>query len=406
MNRILKIVGGPLKGAEIALVGGTRVKVGSGDSCDILVSDATLPKLAFELDVGDEDVTLVTPDGETKTMLDFEAREFGSSAFAIGPAEGVWQEIVWPERGNQESGTGDQELGNEDQGSGSGEEPAEEKPEAEGAKPETGGEEPGAENEKPASRVGYLVSLVVFILVVALLGWFFWRYRDRVAETWRSWFSGRGAEVATAEAAGPTIGDIAARYGLKLSGTADRTVLTGNFKTRAQRLKAVAEIYSVLPGADLELTDDESLLTASSDLLRLVTDGAITVTNAADRALWLKGYAPSPEALHDILVALNTDVPGIDRVDCRGVVCGTGTSEPEYSAPILPGVTPKPRKAKSVVRPNLPVCGILTTPYPCLILRNGARVSVGGEFGGCVIERITSDSVTLRNTSGSFEWRP
>ena len=107
MKRILKIVGGPLKGAEIALVAGTKVKVGSGDDCDVLVSDPTLEKFAFELDVAEDEVTLTLPDGAARTLLDFEVREFGSSAFAVGPAEGVWQELVWPEK--RDRGTGNRD---------------------------------------------------------------------------------------------------------------------------------------------------------------------------------------------------------------------------------------------------------------------------------------------------------
>ena len=107
-------MGGPLKGAEIALVAGTRVKVGSGDGCDILVADPTLGKAAFELDVGEDEVTIVTSDGTAKTMLDFEAREFGASAFAIGPAEGAWQEIVWTEKREEGVGNGEEGIGNEE----------------------------------------------------------------------------------------------------------------------------------------------------------------------------------------------------------------------------------------------------------------------------------------------------
>ena len=71
MSYLLKIVEGPMKGAEIALVPGTRVKVGSADSCDIVVADASLPGVAFELDVTDSAVTLILPAGDAKTMHPF-----------------------------------------------------------------------------------------------------------------------------------------------------------------------------------------------------------------------------------------------------------------------------------------------------------------------------------------------
>ena len=163
MNRILRVVGGPLKGAEIALVAGTRVKVGSGDGCDVLVADPTLGKTSFELDVGEDEVTIVTPDGTAKTMLDFEAREFGSSAFAIGPAEGAWQEIVWGEK--SEEGRGKSEEGRGKREDVAGEippkaDPLKEKPKD--VRPET------EDGEKP-SRVSRLVSLVLVAVVVILV---------------------------------------------------------------------------------------------------------------------------------------------------------------------------------------------------------------------------------------------
>ena len=44
MNFLLKIVEGPNKGAEIALVEGVVVSLGKRDDCDIVLADATLPE--------------------------------------------------------------------------------------------------------------------------------------------------------------------------------------------------------------------------------------------------------------------------------------------------------------------------------------------------------------------------
>lgn len=395
MNRILKIVGGPLKGAEIALVAGTKVKVGSGDGCDVLVSDPTLGAVAFELEVTEEDVTVTLPDGTAKTMLDFEAREFGSSAFAVGPAEGVWQEIVWPERRTRGPELGDQGVAKPV------DEPSAAKPEPEAAKAE-------AEDGKTASRASCLVPLVVFLLLIAVLVWLAWRYRDRAAEIWYGWFPDREAEVAKTEAERPTLEEIAVRYALKVAEADGRTVVTGDFKTRGERLRAAAEVYSVRPGADLDFVDDESLFSGASDLLKLVTEGRVEVLSATNRVVALKGYAASTEALREILVALDADVHGVARVDCTGVTCGSNAEAVEElpTFPPVPGEKPRPRRAKSAVSPNLPVCGILTTPYRCLILKDGSRILEGGEFGGCIVERISADAVMLRNAAGAFEWRP
>ena len=56
--------------------------------------------------------------------------------------------------------------------------------------------------------------------------------------------------------------------------------------------------------------------------------------------------------------------------------------------------------------PVLPVCGILTTPYPCLVMRDGRRVMEGAVFGDGVIVEIGADSVTITNSAGRFTWKP
>ena len=94
MSWLLKLVEGPMAGAEVALVNGTRVKVGTSDDCDIVIVDASLPD--FTLDVAEGAVTLLTASGETRVLKPFEIESQGQTAFAIGPAEGVWQSLVRP----------------------------------------------------------------------------------------------------------------------------------------------------------------------------------------------------------------------------------------------------------------------------------------------------------------------
>ena len=96
MNFLLKIVEGPAKGAEVALIEGTRVKVGSSSTCDIVLPDASLAEEAFELDVSESMVTLITPDGTQSQLTPFEIRDFGTTAVAIGPADEAWGELVRP----------------------------------------------------------------------------------------------------------------------------------------------------------------------------------------------------------------------------------------------------------------------------------------------------------------------
>ncbi|MBQ8125301.1 MAG: hypothetical protein IJ173_05350, partial [Kiritimatiellae bacterium] len=57
-------------------------------------------------------------------------------------------------------------------------------------------------------------------------------------------------------------------------------------------------------------------------------------------------------------------------------------------------------------RPTLPVCGILTTPYPCLVLKNGMRVLEGAPLGDSIVLKIEADAVTLTNANGRIVWKP
>ena len=402
MNRILRVVGGPLKGAEIALVAGTRVKVGSGDGCDVLVADPTLGKTAFELDVGEDEVTIVTPDGTAKTMLDFEAREFGSSAFAIGPAEGAWQEIVWAE--TREEGTGKRE---ENVGEVAGEVPPK-------ADPLKKAEDEGREaddGEKP-SRVSCLVSLVLLAIGVILLLALFWYLRC---------YRGCCEERRDAVAPRVTLAEVAARYGLSVSETNGQTVVRGDLKTRAERLAATAAAFQAKPGAEVDIVDDESLYEAADALLGLVAQGtSLRVVAATNRVVVLKGSVASADFLRATLAALANDVPGMAKADCSAVACGgkllgdewlarVPQAEKSQSAAVVPAAVAAvrvPVRADKPAVPRLPVCGIVMTPYPCLILKNGSRISEGGTFGGYTVRCITADSLTLSDGVRTFEWKP
>jgi hypothetical protein len=59
-----------------------------------------------------------------------------------------------------------------------------------------------------------------------------------------------------------------------------------------------------------------------------------------------------------------------------------------------------------VKNPEMPVAGILTVPYPCLVLNDGTRAMEGARFGDYVIEKIEADRVIVRQADGTFEWRP
>ena len=82
MSFLLKIVEGPNKGAEIALVDGVSVTLGKGDECDIVLADPTLPEEPLTIEASADGVSF---DGERLEPLHVVVR--GSTSFAVGPAD-------------------------------------------------------------------------------------------------------------------------------------------------------------------------------------------------------------------------------------------------------------------------------------------------------------------------------
>ena len=94
MNFLLKIVEGPNKGAEIALVEGVAVTLGKSDDCDIILADPTLPDAPCTVEATPSGVTL---DGSS--LEPYHVKTAGSTSFAVGPADVAWGELVWEQRG-------------------------------------------------------------------------------------------------------------------------------------------------------------------------------------------------------------------------------------------------------------------------------------------------------------------
>jgi hypothetical protein len=282
---------------------------------------------------------------------------------------------------------------------------------------------PREEKKRHGGCLGCLVALIVLLLVLAGLAWFF---RDRVKETdwskldWQGFteiFRKSGSSGVSAAPA-PLLGKaglsaIAAKYGLAFSDADDSAKISGNLATRRERLAATAEAYEAMPGVDLDITDDESFRTAAEDALFTLTEGALKVTAATNRVLAIAGGSPSADALAKTLKALNADMPKLRNVDVTGVrlgvpVAGISAGGDADAARRDGGSTSLPnRKPRTANRePRIPVCGILTTPYPCLVLQNGQRVLEGATVGDSVILKIAADSVVVTNASGRFTWKP
>ena len=406
MSFILKIVEGPNKGAEVALVEGVAVTLGKGDDCDIVLADPTMP---------DDPLTLLaSADGVTvggAALEPLHVMTVGATSIAVGPADAPWGELVWPGKEPAKSGV----------------------VEAEGAKPEEaggegsrsdGGTEDGPEKEQPAAPrrrgcLGCLFVLLVAVLALCALAWF---HREKskevckvgyakIRETCSGWglkweFLEKKPDEPAAAVEKPTLDFIAARYDIELTEEGGVAKMSGNFKTRRERLAATAEAYAVQPGVELDFSDDESLRASAEDALFTLTEGALRLSAATNRFLKIVGRSQSAAALKKTLKALDADMPRLNGVDVTGVAFGHVPGSHAAAEPAGGGLYQNAKSRKNAATPSLPVCGILTTPYPCLITRDGRRYHEGAALGDSVIVKIGADSVVLTNSTGRFTWKP
>lgn len=386
MSALLKIVQGPNAGAEIALPDGIEITLGKADTCDIVLADPTLPDAPMTLSATSGGVTL---DGSP--LEPFHVVLHGSTALAVGPADAAWQELVWPKPKVEESA------------------PAPEKAAELSATPVTPSPSPVPATEPKPKKRSWIRRLVILLvlLVVLLLGFLYLAAALRSAHRTREREKAVEAERAAHD---QTLAALADRYHLSVGKTESRRPsFTGNFATRAERLAATAELYSAIPGVTLDLTDDETLRTAVADSLFTSGETGLTVTSVTGRSAVLGGTAASPDALSAALDALRADVPRLDAIDTDAV-----TFRSPGTPAVLPAADPdataarrrRNARAADASNPNLPVCGILSTPYPCLVLQNGTRVFPGAAFGNSVVQSIGPDSVVLATTNGTFTWKP
>lgn len=405
MNWLLKIVEGPLKGAEVALVDGRRVSLGSDDACDIVVGDAALAAQACELDVSGTGVTVLTPDGAATALKPFEVRTFGTTAFAVGPVDQPWGDLVYPPPEAPDTPV-----------------PAPSEPSAE---PEAAEPPPAEAEAAPKRRHGCLGTLLVLLLLLvgalALLHCCRasiearWpqvaRVRAEVESAvqgqWGRWF-GRARPASVPVAKGPSLPELAAQHGLALVETNGVRQLAGNVRRRTERLAIRALALADDPSVQFNLTDDETLRASADELLFVVTEGALKATAASNRVVTLAGYAPSAAKLERALRALAADVPGIERVETKAVQVGGPAPAGTVAAEVAPDAPKggRPRAGQERKRTVEPIAGILMHPYPCVVLRTGLRLAEGAQIGTATIVRIEADRLILRDGKTEFAWRP
>lgn len=424
MSAIVKIVRGANAGAEAALVDGVAVTLGKGDNCDIILADPTLPDAPLTLEAR---ATGVFVDGER--LEPFHVFEYGTAALAVGPADSTWGELVWPVVGaKQEAGKGEEGAAAAD-AKAKGE--AGETDEATGKKDEAGEEKVKDETKKKrgAGCFAFIAIILAILIILAVLWLLVVRQdaigvRDRLPEWTRGDFVTAFVTNAFATAEKPEappeptarelLEKLADEYKLELSSENERAKLSGNLATRAERLAATAKAYATMPGIELSITDDETLKASLADTIALLGEDELRVVTLTNRVAVLSGLA------HDLrrtLEAIATDVPRINNVEVADVrvaspagVASVVSQDGGSFAAVVPNVPTAPKLRERPAADNaiapLPVCGVLTTPYPCLVLRNGQRVLEGGVVNGNTVLKIDADSVVVSNSLGRVVWKP
>ena len=427
---LLKIVQGPNAGAEVVLAEGMTLSLGKGDACDILLADQSLADVACELEINAERVRLLLPGGAEERLEPYRVKFLGEmTAIAIGPEKGVWEELIWPTRGSAPAATEGAEA------------------EADEAVAEAPKPEKAPKKRRRGCGCGCLCMLLLLLFLALIVGGIcYWPKGEALATQYgvpveqvkpvvekslavcetkgREYYVwAKDTVVAYCERKKVEepipeppvdLGELAATLGLTYSETEGTPRVSGNFMTRAKRLSATAELYAAKPGVVLDLSDDESLHAATSELLDLVSEGKLKVHTATNRVLELAGFSPSATDLRSVLEAIRADVPHVQQIDCSRVTLGeaTGVVEVETAETgSTQGVTAVKtargyRDNQKRVAPKMPVVGVMTVPYPCLVLKDGSRVTEGAEFGGFIIEQIGADTIRVRGPEGTFEWRP
>jgi len=400
MDFLLKITDGPNKGAEIALVAGVDATIGSSDSCDIVLAGSGVPGVAGKFSVSGDSVSFIPEGGELETLEPFHVKELdGGVAFAVGPAEGAWQPLVRPEPPPAESAP-----------PAAPEKPAGDAPAAP-PPPQPDAAPDGSADSKTGGRgrrgllIAAIAALFIVIAVLALL-----RFLPAGCSILEKGSGGGDGAAAETDGKNSALAALAEKYSLKMSDGPGGAVLSGNFKTRAERLSASGRIYEACPGALLDLSDDETLRAAAEETLSMVAPfKTVRVDSATNRVVSLSGSVRNAAALRKIVSALSEDVPHLEKTLCESIVfdpsAAAGANADGAQGAPAPAVRAASPRRSAQMR-DLPVCGIVTVPHRCLVMRDGRRVFEGASVAGFEILEISCDSVVLSNSSGRVVWKP
>lgn len=436
MSYLLKITDGACKGAEIALVSGVRIKLGSSDDCDIVLPDATVPAIACELDVTDTSVTAIAPDGKVTLLKPFVIHEFDSIGFAIGPDNAPWEQLKRPEPEPVEEKPAEAskpEAPEEEKKEEEESEEDDEEPKEEESNEEEPSKEAPAEEKKSGGKwfLWLLLMLVILIIVAAVIFWFMTpnylkEYKAQICNKLdiKTEAMEQQAQIQEKKI---SLEEIAQQYNLQLTEEGGHKYLKGNCKRHTEALALRALAMAADKTAKLDVTDDESLLNSAKALIFTIFEDKVTVEGISERSLKISGKLEDGESLKKLMKAFESDLPAIESIDTSAIVFDKQENEEPESSDVIPAPKPVVVQAKPVenaagnaaeqkaaeeknkpktAKRDYPVAGILSVPYPCVVLKNGVRCVQGASIGNAVIEEIKADRLVLRENGKTFEWIP
>ena len=469
MPKILKILTGPQEGAELELDAGIALRLGTDDSCDIVLVDAMAPAQALELVMEGHDVSVTAsaeslfagdaplPVGEKTALPDYTILTIGSTRVAVGDADKPWPPLRWipldvllAEKPKPQE---------------------EEKPEEEKK------DEPKPEQEEtPLSREQIekldelqskqrakhsrglaILSWLILILICAAGVWFTGRYVWNLAKPQETQTIVENTHKTRLE----KLREKAKNLGLTLEEDEDGnlTRISGNVAKTSQRTFIEQIVKYDCPYVVCEMTDDETLARAVKELVWGLTEGRLKLVELKDRTAKLMGMTNSEEEWKTIVDNIRHDVPRLAKVESdvvyadvmaaklREALAKTGFNDVRVE--ILPGELqfvgyapkessqtfvklleeavkyfPENARLSNLVKwkeenlvvdgeepvvpkvRQLPITGIVVHPWPCVILADGQRLGAGSMVGGYMIDDISLTEVSLSKDDEKLTWRP
>ena len=327
MPKILKILTGPQEGAELELDAGIALRIGTDDSCDIVLVDAMAPAQALELVMEGDDVSVTAaaerifagdaalPVGEKTALPDYTILTIGSTRCAVGDADKPWPPLRWIPL--------DVLLAEKPQPEQEAEKSAEEsadKPEQEEAplSREQLEKIDELQSQKRAKRGrGFaILSWLILILICAAGMWFTGRHVWKIAAP-------KEKEEAkdVAENAHKTrlekLSERAEALGLTIEEEEDGSIrrIAGNVPKTSQRTVIEQIVKYDCPQVICEMTDDETLARSVKELVWGLTEGRLQLVSLKDRVAKLMGMTNSEEEWNTIVDNIRHDIPRLASVE-------------------------------------------------------------------------------------------